>query len=786
MRLSHYLIVSLSAVWASTTAACADEGGSFPGSFAAEALRAEFPEQASLILSDGPAHGDREAFARSSEGGFIALHNAGAQADDADDANDADEDERSLEPSTLHAHRARARRSLRAELPSSGDNPVRFQLPDGLEIRVREDGSLGSAELADGAVAYPRQGGTSFWTTAKTGFEEWLLLDAGRAFADRAAAAWDLEGGSARQDGDVIEIVAGGEARLRVTAPAAFAAGGRPVPVRLVAVRPDRIEIFVDARGERALVDPLWTSTEALIIPRTYGLTVSLPSGDVLLAGGEGENLEQPLLAELYSPVTGTWSPAGSIKQPIQEHTMTLLATGKVLLAGGHHIDYALGKGEIVASTQLFIPVTKTWVTAAPMLTARSSHTATSLADGRLLVAGGTVGAGKSLTASAEIYNPQTNAWKAAAPMTTSRSGHVATLLSDGRVLVTGGQVQAGAVFTASAEIYDPTANAWKLAAPMSQPRLQHATRTLPDGRVLAAGKSYTESPGEVASGDAEIYDPKGNTWTPTALMAHPAWSVTLTLLPTGKVLLTHHEKPPHTTLAQVYDLAEDVWSLAKQPLEPHHWRTATLLSTGKVLVVGGGAGVDLAPFGELFDPGSGLGLPCAEGNDCESGFCASGVCCDRACDSGACEVCSVAAGALANGMCAALSGRSCDDGNPCTIGDACDSGACGGSPRSCEPIDGCHEAGSCDSSTGLCSSPRKEDGATCGEGGVCSEGLCAADPEHPFQTKPQLSMPSTGGCGCRVGTGGGRAGWLAGLALIVSLARRRKRRERPLREPRS
>lgn len=737
MRLCHYLIVSLSAVFAFSSAACAGESGSFP----ADALRSEFPEQAAKILAE------QSAFERSSDDGYLAPRDT-----------------------------APAPRKLSAALPSRGDQPVRFTLPDGLEILVREDGALEDARFAEGAVAYPRRGGISFWTATKAGFEEWLLLEAGQAFGHRPVAAWDIEGGRAREADEVIEIEVEGDARVRVTAPAAFAAGGRPVPVRLAAPRPDRIEVFVDADGARVLVDPLWTSTEALIVPRSYGLTVELSSGDVLLAGGEGEDLEQPKVTELYSPQTNIWSSGGSIATPIQEHTLTLLASGKVLLAGGHHIDYAIGKGEIVATTQLYTPSAKTWTAAATMLTARSSHTATRLADGRVLVAGGTVGGGKSLTATTEIYNPQTNAWKVAASMTMSRSGHVATLLSDGRVLVTGGQVQAGAVFTPSAEIYDPATNAWKTAAPMNQPRLQHATLLLPDGRVLAAGKSYTESPGPVTPGDAEIFDPIANAWTPTALMAKAAWSVTLTLLPSGKALLTHHEKTPHATFAQVYDPTEDVWTVETTPLSPHHWRTTTLLSTGKVLVVGGGAGADLAPFAELFDPGIPLGQPCTEAAECESGFCAHGVCCDRACDGGPCEACSVATGALADGTCAALSGPICDDGDPCTLGDACEAGACEGSPRMCQAIDECHEAGTCDSATGLCSSPRKADGEVCGEGGVCSDGMCSLHVDALHFPHP-TAMPSTGGCGCRVAAQESDAGAIAGFTLLAWAARRRFQR---------
>jgi hypothetical protein len=41
------------------------------------------------------------------------------------------------------------------------------------------------------------------------------------------------------------------------------------------------------------------------------------------------------------------------------------------------------------------------------MITARRTHTATLLADGRALIAGGFVGLSNSPTASAELYDPE-------------------------------------------------------------------------------------------------------------------------------------------------------------------------------------------------------------------------------------------------------------------------------------------------------------------------------------------------------------------------------------------
>jgi hypothetical protein len=60
-------------------------------------------------------------------------------------------------------------------------------------------------------------------------------------------------------------------------------------------------------------------------------------------------------------------------------------------------------------------------------------HTSTLLADGRVLVAGGQSGP------SADVYDSTTGTWQFTGPMFSPRHGHTATLLLDGRVLVAGG-----------------------------------------------------------------------------------------------------------------------------------------------------------------------------------------------------------------------------------------------------------------------------------------------------------------------------------------------------------
>jgi hypothetical protein len=80
-----------------------------------------------------------------------------------------------------------------------------------------------------------------------------------------------------------------------------------------------------------------------------------------------------------------------------------------------------------------------------------------------------------------------------------------------------------------------------------------------------------------------------------------------------------------------------------------------------------------------------------------------------------------------------------CDDGDACTLVDACQNGSCAGSnPVICAALDQCHDAGVCDPVSGACSNPAKPDGTGCDDGNscttadACSGGLCTGGPPAP------------------------------------------------------
>jgi hypothetical protein len=222
---------------------------------------------------------------------------------------------------------------------------------------------------------------------------------------------------------------------------------------------------------------------------------------------GLGFEIPETLLsAELFDPTTGTFHSTGSMTVARGGHTATLLPDGRVLIAGGSVASAALGDNTY-ASAELYNPVTGRFSPTGSMAQHRSGQTATLLSDGRVLIAGGW-GANLSWKgfplASAELYDPRTGTFSQVGSMTTARNGQTATLLADGRVLVTGG---ANGSYLDTAELYDPNNGTFAAIGPMTAPRFGHAVAILADGRVLITGGNSPQSPNPAVT-SAELFEP--------------------------------------------------------------------------------------------------------------------------------------------------------------------------------------------------------------------------------------------------------------------------------------
>ena len=286
-----------------------------------------------------------------------------------------------------------------------------------------------------------------------------------------------------------------------------------------------------------------------------------LPTGKVLMAGGsDGGALSSCQLFDSNSyqfTNTGTFAFAAAR----WGQTATLLANGeRVLIAGGGNDSAVLG------TAQLYDVASGTWSLTGNLTTPRLRHTATLLPNGKILVTGGyTAHTGGTYLATAELYDPANGAWTATGSMSTPRSSHTATLLPNGRVLVAGGYIGTS-TYLPGAELYDPASGSWTAINSLSVSRAYHTATLLPAGKVVLLGGANND--GEI--GGAALYDPATGVWSAGGGAARH--SHTATLLPRGQVLIsngyqTGAQEGPYLRTARLFDPGLEYVRLEWQPI---------------------------------------------------------------------------------------------------------------------------------------------------------------------------------------------------------------------------
>lgn len=250
--------------------------------------------------------------------------------------------------------------------------------------------------------------------------------------------------------------------------------------------------------GAAELFDPAtqsFVATGNLNNARTGATATLLSDGEVLVAGGQDVAGTLLSSAELYDPSTRSFSSTGNMQSPRAEHTATLLVNGKVLLVGS--------KSD-TSSAELFDPASGSFMSTGSLSQARTHHTATLLPNGKVLVLGGTqtmppVGGGAPAApvsiGSAEIYDPVIGRFQLAGKLLTPRDSHSATLLANGTVLLAGGyihdfdgdaQPEWYSLFTA--ELFDPATSVSRTAVSLEADRAEHVATLLQNGQVLVTG----------------------------------------------------------------------------------------------------------------------------------------------------------------------------------------------------------------------------------------------------------------------------------------------------------
>jgi len=331
--------------------------------------------------------------------------------------------------------------------------------------------------------------------------------------------------------------------------------------------------------------------------------SLTVPSTATASANSSLEPAVTPILAPSASPAPLTFVATGSMHSARVQATATLLKTGKVLIAGGETGGIAR---TIYASAELYDPATGKFSKTGSMTSARTGASASLLADGRVLIAGGDgcsdprqcIGAGEGpggwgTLASAEVYDPAKGSFSATGSTTTKPYQATATLLPDGRVLIADQRT--------TADLYDPSSGKFtRVAKPGAYD--EHAAVLLPNGKVLVAGASLADDASYKPF--ASLFDPANSKFTtiPFSFPAAPSsvsfelHPTTATLLNSGRVLLFMNG------YLETYDPGTGVCADAGRLPSEGEWdyAAAVALADGRVLFVGG----------VVTDPADGAELP--------------------------------------------------------------------------------------------------------------------------------------------------------------------------------
>ena len=202
-------------------------------------------------------------------------------------------------------------------------------------------------------------------------------------------------------------------------------------------------------------------------------------------------------------------------------HTATTLADGRVIVIGGQNPAGPVSDAEVID------PAKETVTVVAALLVARFNHTATLLSDGTVFIIGGSDSKGP--LKSTEIFDPQTNQFRSGPRLKLARAGHSATRLNDGRLLIAGGRTDG------SVEVFDENSGGFiQINAKMNGPRSSHGAVLLKNGNVLIAGGI---GPDGQALDTAELFKLRAETFYPISTWMYSARvRPDMRVLPDGKV----------------------------------------------------------------------------------------------------------------------------------------------------------------------------------------------------------------------------------------------------------
>jgi hypothetical protein len=417
-------------------------------------------------------------------------------------------------------------------------------------------------------------------------------------------------------------------------------------------------------------------------------------AGLVLVTGGRGPATDPTTATvEIFSAATRTFAATGSLLTARHDHTALRLPlganAGKVLVFGGVGAD-----GAPVTSAELFDPLTGTFSAAPALPSDRVPGTATVLATGPhagwVLLTGGISSSTNAALATSEFYDPATGTSSLGPTMAVARDGADVV-----RIPVAGGGEKLLFVVHASSSgfaVFDALTLSFTTSSP--PPFAPYAGAWVTSG---TKGGKVLLIDGDLQSA---LYDPVQDNFaltgprtirrargTPaggalTSLAAGPSnTAVLLTggtnveIVQAGGAVFPEQRAELYDFNAGEFSMTEGVMALSQPTVLPTTKTSAAFLAGGQFM----GPPSTVGRVYEAKIPGQ----PCGTVDDCLTGFCVDGVCCDRTCD-GQCEACNEAG---STGTCSTVQGAPRSPRAACEVAPdpICGKASCSGSvPRAC------------------------------------------------------------------------------------------------------
>ena len=317
-----------------------------------------------------------------------------------------------------------------------------------------------------------------------------------------------------------------------------------------------------------------------------YLRVVGIPPGDfgideTQLVGAIGALITAAQNALAAPDLALRVDPTGLVAVSKASATATVLADGRVLFAGG-----LVPPNPPFASSdtaEIYDPATGLFAYTGSLNVRRRLHAAVLLNSGKVFLCGGT--SGPPYTTICELFDPATGTFTpTVGVLSAGRRDLTATLLQDGRVLVVGGYD--GANDSDRAEIYDPATDLIAVTGSLATSRNQHSATLLPSGKVLVAGGDHLN----VSQITTEIYDPATGLFTAGTNMTIARARPTPCLLPSGLLIFTGSDDAGGVIneTSEVYYPVTNIVAALPNRTEARDFHFAVPLPSGQVMVLGG------------------------------------------------------------------------------------------------------------------------------------------------------------------------------------------------------